>query len=175
MPTIRLRLAQAADLPTIMTLVAQAKTQLAQAQIPQWQAGYPKLTDFQTDLAQRGLYVLEKDDHLVGAASLLLTPEPNYQQLLAGSWLANSQANYATIHRVCVDSHYSGQQLGQKLLTALLDEAKRLGFSDVRIDTHRLNLRMQYVILKSGFKLAGTVQLNHDPHILRQVYQCLFA
>ncbi len=175
MPTIRLRLAQPADLSTIMILVAQAKKQLAQAQISQWQDGYPQLTDFQSDLAQQRLYVLQRNQHLVGVASLLLTPEPNYRQLLAGSWLTNSQAHYATIHRVCIDNHYSGQKLGQKLLSALLDEAKRLGFNDVRIDTHHRNLRMQHVILQSGFKLAGTVQLNHDPQILRQVYQCLFV
>lgn len=168
---IFMRLAQIKDLTTIYDLILQGKKLLAADQIPQWQGDYPQKTDLQRDITKKYAYVLLKGDQLVGSATLFQEPDPNYQQIFAGNWQKGPAAKYATIHRITIDPHFSGQHLGDFFFSNLVSEAYRLGFREIRIDTHEKNQRMRHLIAKAGFSYSGIVYMNRDPHDQRLAYQ----
>ncbi|NVY96765.1 GNAT family N-acetyltransferase [Lactobacillus sp. DCY120] len=170
MELIFLRSAQVQDLDRIGQLFQEGQRVLAQEQIPQWQDGYPQKSDADRDYQQGQLYVLTTPHKVLGTATLTTTPDPNYQQIFAGQWLP-STGNYATIHRITIDSHYHGQHLGDFFFSNLISQAYQQGQRELRIDTHAQNQRMQHLITKWGFEKRGIVYLDHNPQDQRLAYQ----
>ena len=168
---IFMRLAQTKDLAAIYDLILQGKKLLANDRIPQWQGNYPQKADLLQDITQKYAYVLINADQLVGSATLFQEPDPNYRQIFTGKWQKSSSSKYATIHRITIDPHFSGQHLGDFFFSNLVSEAYRLGFYEIRIDTHKKNQRMRYLITKTGFSFSGIVYMHQDPHDQRLAYQ----
>ncbi|MCI1914875.1 MAG: GNAT family N-acetyltransferase [Bifidobacteriaceae bacterium] len=172
-----LRRATLDDLSAMMSIINSAKSLLKADGIPQWQNGSPNEAIIGDDIARGWAYVLDLDGEIVASSTLWQEDDPNYAKIYDGSWRsprsgeATSTRGYATIHRSCVSSAFHGLKLGSVLLDELIGEAKNLGFHEVRIDTHRLNKRMQHLIAKAGFEYAGVVYMKDDPHPERLSYQ----
>jgi RimJ/RimL family protein N-acetyltransferase len=167
----RLRVATSEDLAHIMQLINYSKALLKTDGIPQWQKGTPNEGTVTKDIDNAWEYVLEIDGVTAGCAALWQKPDPNYSAIYDGRWLPGSDTPYAALHRVSVSPDFHGQHLGERLLKALIERGKDLGFRQFRIDTHAKNLRMQHLIAKTGFQRAGVVRMHDDPHDLRYVYQ----
>lgn len=165
-----LRKATLSDLDQIFRLIQGAKRQLAVDKIPQWQGLYPQKEDLMIDLERGMTYLLISNQQILGTATLMTTPEPNYQSIYQGAWHPSDQ-HYATIHRIAIQSDQAGQHLGDFMISNLLSEAIRLGFTEIRIDTHRKNLRMQHILEKTGFVYTGIVYMDSDPNDQRNAYQ----
>ncbi|GBG95868.1 GNAT family acetyltransferase [Ligilactobacillus salitolerans] len=170
MASIYIRKAQASELEQVFALISQGKKLLAQDQIPQWQGEYPQKADIQQDIDKGETYLLILDAEIVGTATLFQANDPNYEQIYQGQWQP-SDKKYATIHRITVAPQYHGQHLADFFFSNLTSEAYRLGFREVRIDTHAMNQRMQHVILKQGFSYSGIVYMDGDQNDQRNVYQ----
>ncbi|QIL51050.1 GNAT family N-acetyltransferase [Weissella coleopterorum] len=170
MPAIYLRKAKQQDLDKIEQLIQGAKQKLAIDRIPQWQGNYPQKQDLLTDIKKGMTYLLILDQQIVGTATLLTTPDPNYRKIYQGTWRGSNEA-YATIHRVAISGQQAGQHLGDFLFSNLMSVAVNLGFKEIRIDTHQQNLRMQHIIEKTKFFAAGIVYMDADPNDQRVVYQ----
>ncbi|AEJ23875.1 GNAT family N-acetyltransferase [Weissella koreensis] len=170
MAMIYLRKATLADLDQIDYLIKDAKKLLAADGIPQWQGDYPQKTDILADLEQGMTYLLIVDQQILGTATLMTIPEPNYQNIYHGGWRTSDQ-HYATIHRIAIKSDQTGQHLSDFIFSNLLSEAIQLGFKEIRIDTHRQNLRMQHVLEKIGFEYRGIVYMDSNPADRRNAYQ----
>ncbi|WP_281165495.1 GNAT family N-acetyltransferase [Liquorilactobacillus sicerae] len=167
---IYIRQAKKEDLNTIYSLIQSGKKVLAQEGIPQWQGNYPQKEDILQDINQEYGYLLIKNGQIVGTATLFQRSDPNYQQIYAGNWQGNL-GQYATIHRITINPTVSGQHLGDYFFSNLISEAYRLGFREVRIDTHEKNQRMQHLVLKAGFEYAGIVYMHQDPNDQRKAFQ----
>lgn len=167
---IYIRQAKKEDLNTIYSLIQRGKKVLAQEKIPQWQGIYPQKEDILQDIKQGYGYLLIKNGQIVGTATLFQREDSNYQQIYAGAW-QKGLGKYATIHRIAIEPNFKGQHLGDYFFSNLISEAYRLGFREVRIDTHEKNKRMQHLILKAGFEYAGIVYMHQDPNDQRKAFQ----
>ncbi|KRL05392.1 GNAT family N-acetyltransferase [Liquorilactobacillus oeni] len=173
MPTIFIKQAHLRDVPAIVKLIGLGKKLLAADGIPQWQGNYPDPAIVKTDVQKGYTYLLLVDNQIAGAATLFQEEDPNYYKIYQGTWQKNpsSNKNYATIHRITINPQYHGQHLADFFFSGLFSAAYRLGFNEIRIDTHETNKRMQHLIKKSGFSYSGIVYMNDDSKDQRNVYQ----
>ncbi len=154
---MKLRLATTNDLEVIMEIMAEGIRTLRQQQSPQWQGGYgPNHEKIKKDIETNACYLLVTDqDEVVATAALIQGIDPVYTAIQDGSW--QEEGPYLAIHRVAVAKNQRGKKRATLLLSLLLEKAKTLGFSDIRIDTHRLNQPMQKAIIANHFIYRGRV------------------
>ncbi|WP_242362950.1 GNAT family N-acetyltransferase [Limosilactobacillus antri] len=170
MSTIYLRRTYMRDLPAINRIIKDAKDALKAAGSPQWQDGHPDQRTIINDITHHLSWALVVDEEVVGVATLLPGPERSYQDLQGGTW--NDDDNpYLTIHRVAINSQYQGQHLSTFLFSNLLTIGQERGYTNFRIDTHRLNKAMQAVAQKFGFQYRGTVQVDDQIDPARLAYE----
>lgn len=170
MAGIYIRQAKERDLVAIMQIIGEAKQLLKQEGSPQWQDGNPNEEVLIADIASGCCYVLICGKRIAGTATLLEEKEKNYAKIEAGSWL-NENIPYTTIHRIAISAEYRGRQLGQYFFSNLISLSVAKGFSQVRIDTHELNVRMQHYIKKFDFSYRGIVYVTPDENGKRLAYE----
>ncbi|WP_040458783.1 GNAT family N-acetyltransferase [Limosilactobacillus antri] len=170
MSTIYLRRTYMRDLPAINRIIKDAKDALKAAGSPQWQDGHPDQRTIINDITHHLSWALVIDKQVVGVATLLPGPEKSYQDLQGGTW--NDDDNpYLTIHRVAINSQYQGQHLSTFLFSNLLTIGQERGYTNFRIDTHRLNKAMQAVAQKFDFQYRGTVNVEDQIDPARLAYE----
>jgi len=152
---MQLRKATEKDLSTIMAIIADGIHALAQQQSPQWQNGHgPSEEQFLADILHGWTYVLEEET-IVAVASIIPGIDPVYEAI-DGRWLTPTDS-YVSIHRFAVKSATANKGLGKRFLANLVAQCVTDGITDIRIDTHRLNIGMQKVALACGFVYCGEV------------------
>ncbi|SJZ98603.1 L-amino acid N-acyltransferase YncA [Pilibacter termitis] len=167
---MKIRKATQKDMKTILQIFSDARTFLHEQEIPQWQGEYPNKLDVLKDIEQNFAYVLTDDEQVIGYAALQQTPDANYRTISQGSW-KNNNDNYATIHRLSTLSSVRQKGVGKLFFSLLLYEAKRLGFKEVRVDTHEKNKIMQKVIAALAFEKRGIVTVEDgSPRIAYQKF-----
>ncbi|MGX7059091.1 GNAT family N-acetyltransferase [Vagococcus humatus] len=163
------RLATLADLPQIMTIIAEAKELLKEDGSSQWQDGEPSRDTLQEDIHLQHCYLLVVGSQIAGVAALVTEPDPNYQQIAGEGW--QKQGPYATIHRIAISPSFKGQHLGRYFFSNLLTLAYQKGFRQMRIDTHEMNIRMQSLIQAFGFSYQGIIYVSPNPEGKRLAYE----
>lgn len=150
------RLAKPEDLEAMMEMVEQAKASFRERGIDQWQKGEPDAPGLSAGITAGQIHVLELSGRVVGMITLMEGPDPSYHTI-DGSWL--NDRPYMAFHRVCVAGDLKGRGLAAKLFSASEKESARLGYRDIRIDTHPDNRSMQRALEKSGYLRCGTLRL----------------
>ncbi|MCO7127139.1 GNAT family N-acetyltransferase [Sporolactobacillus shoreicorticis] len=170
--TTYLRKATSHDFPEIKKIIDQAKRLLKDDGIDQWQDGYPDDATLQEDIAQEISYVLIVNRQVAGTGVIFKKIEPAYEAIESGSWIQTHASAYVSIHRVALSSDFRGRHLASPLMEFLITAAALMGYSDIRIDTHPENPRMQHIIKQAGFAYRGIVHLDM-PNGKRWAYQLL--
>ena len=169
---INMRLATPADTDAVEEIMNNAVKYLGIQGLPQWQGGYgPNRARLEDDTRRGYGYVLEVDGSVHGYAAMEPGKDNNYEALKNGAWEGGFEA-YIVIHRVMISEAVRGRGMGAKFLRMLVGEAQRLGYGDIRIDTHSGNVIMQKVIANVGFVYRGDIFMN-IPHGERMAYQLL--
>lgn len=153
--SITFRLATEADLPTVMTIVAEARQFLHDREIPQWQGPYPTEATFLADIKQRALWVAVRAQKVVLMMTLLHGPDPNYSDI-DGEWVQPT-SEYLVMHRIAVTRTVAGQGVAQAAFAFALQQAQVLKLVSLRFDTHELNTGMRHLASKNDFMFCGTV------------------
>lgn len=166
---IYIRLAKKSDLTNIMAIINEAKQLLKEEGNPQWQCGRPNKEILADDIAKKQAYCLMADHEIAGIAVLLTSPEPTYKSI-DGAW-RNDSEKYATIHRIAVSTKFRGQHLAKFLISNLISRGMMLGIHNFRIDTHKVNKRMQALIRHSGFEYCGVIQVDQTVNGARNAYE----
>lgn len=169
MAEIYLRKSKLSDLDDIMEIIDEAKALLKKDGSPQWQDGHPDRKQFEIDINNGFNWVLIVDDNIAGTATLSTQIEDNYKNIEDGKW--NGDDHYLTIHRVAIASRFRGMQLSKQIFSNLLTVGRILNYSDFRIDTHPVNIRMQKLITDFGFKRRGTVHVEDKIDSRRFAYE----
>ena len=155
-----IRLAQPADLATIMGIIEDARQTLKAAGSTQWQGEYPNQSTINDDLAAHHAWVLVHQEQVVGYAAMVSGPDPSYEKI-DGSWKINDQP-YVAIHRIAVVKSHQGKHLVTPFMQLLIRESLNEGILDYRIDTGLNNVVMQHLITKLGFQQRGYVKVPTD-------------
>ena len=148
---MEIRHAQPQDMPSLMTLFANARRFMAEHGNPnQWWGGYPTREMLESDMEKDQLYVCAEDGHIYAAFVMAEGEDPTYQ-VIEGAW--KNAHPYVTLHRIAS----SGERRG------MMDEIVRWTFcqhSNVRGDTHELNWPMRNAFLRNGFEYCGTIWVD---------------
>lgn len=140
------------DIKDIMIIINEAKKYLNDQHINQWQDGYPNEDVFLDDIFNDRLYVVKKNNNIIGVFALI-NYEPTYDIIYEGNWLNNDK--YVAVHRIAVLNKYKGKGIAKYIFDYLKKKYKHL-----RVDTHELNKNMQRCLLKNNFKYCGIIYLN---------------
>lgn len=159
MSSIYIRHAQAPDLKEIMNIINQAKEMLKKDGSPQWQGGYPDTATLKNDIMAQQCWLLIVDGKIAGTATLIVADDPNYREITNGQWKNNTDP-YATIHRIAISGDFAGQHLGKIFISNLISYSYQNGVHNFRIDTHKLNTRMQHLATSSGYVHRGKIYVD---------------
>lgn len=134
----------------------QAKRQLKDLGLDQWQQGYPSREVWLTYIQEGCAYLAVEEGEILGMFAFQNTPDPSYD-VIDGRWLTDGA--YASMHRVCVADGCKGKGIAGRMFAYGFELAKIAGFEAVRIDTHPGNLPMQKALGKAGFEACGEIRL----------------
>lgn len=154
------RKAEVADVSNIMIIIKQAQDYFKDNGINQWQNNYPNSDTIKSDIINNNSYVLASNERIVGTAAVVFTGERTYDTIYDGQWLSNN--DYATIHRIAVDSTLKGQGLSSVIINYVEEMSIESGIKSIRVDTHRDNTSMQRLLEKNGFSYCGIIYLEDD-------------
>ena len=150
-------IAQHHHLEEICRITVEAKAQLKEMGLDQWQKGYPSREIWSNDISNQNAWVALENDIVLGVFAFQTSPDPSYYEI-NGSWLTNTP--YASMHRVCVSNRAKGQGIAGKLFEYGFEMARRQGFKSMRIDTHPDNTPMKKALHKAGFIHCGSIILK---------------
>ena len=146
------------DLPTIMSIINEAKVYFKSSGIDQWQGEYPQEDIIKEDIDNNVSYVLEVNNQVSAIASIIFGVEETYNEIFNGEWLSNGA--YATIHRIAVKNNCKGMGLSNFLIQHVERLCNERNIKSIKVDTHKNNLVMNKLLLKSGFKYCGIIFLT---------------
>lgn len=153
---MRIRRANSKDLGAVADLYDIGRHTMAQHNNTfQWTKNYPLLEDAEADLERNGLFVVvedKKSEEILGCFSLLPGPDEAYVNITEGSWL--NDLDYVVIHRVAVK--YTGRGIATFMFNWICKN-----YSNVRADTHEVNVAMTTTLTHAGFVYCGKV-VGHD-------------
>ena len=160
------RLAQVADLDTIMPVMDAAKGIMrSDGNMNQWSDGYPSSEAILADIHRKGGFVMEDCGKIVGYFAFLPSPEPTYSYIEGGEWIDDVMP-YHVIHRIASYPEIHG----------VFSDIMEYCFSqdpNIRIDTHRDNSIMRHNIAKHGFTYCGIIYLESGDE--RLAYQKIMS
>jgi GNAT superfamily N-acetyltransferase len=165
-----IRRAEENDLERILTLVDQARKDMKTMGIPQWQGVYPSPEDIQADIRNGEGYVIVRDDIVEAYTCMKEGPDPNYSYIEKGRWC--NEDPYLVLHRTAVDHACKGHGLAGQFYAFAVEEGKRRGIHNIRIDTHDQNEPMKHSLIKAGFVCCGIVYMWDGKK--RNAYQKVF-
>ena len=159
----QLRLARPEENTAAMAVIDEAKAFLKQQGIDQWQKGYPDSDCIRRDLAaQKGWFVTDDEDTVLGYFCLDFDGEPAYQNLL-GRWL--SDAPYAVVHRLAFSGRARGKGLAGEVFRLVEEHCTAKGIPSLRCDTDEDNRIMKNLLSKQGFTYCGTIWFDNSVKI----------
>ncbi len=126
----------------------------------QWRLNYPLAEDFAEDIENKVGYVIEDDGKVVGGFALIIGEDPTYLEIEDGKWLDDSE--YGTIHRLASLPEAKG--VFDTCLEFCLGKIKHL-----RIDTHKDNKIMLYLLKSRGFERCGIITVINNTK--REAYE----
>lgn len=157
------QLAERQDLDRLLELYAGARDYMRRSGNPtQWGEDYPSQEILEQDLGRGELYVIRRGARICGAFVLAQGEDPTYARI-EGAWLR--QGPYGTIHRL------AGMKGEQGIFQECLAFCRR-SCPDLRVDTHRDNLKMQRLLEQNGFRDCGIIYVRDgSPRIAYQLEQ----
>ena len=157
-----IRKANENDVKLVMEIINDAKELFKSQGSPQWQEddGYPNEETIQNDLKHQQLYVFTLDQYIVGIAAISSIPDECYRKIQEGDWLSSIDEKYLVIHRVAVRKNYYGRQIAYKLIEYSKELAKNSDIHSIRADTMDINVGMNKLLQKCGFKSCGIIYLD---------------
>lgn len=151
---MRYRKARKEDLEQLLQIIEDAKQYMRENGFEQWNETYPKAEHVLEDIEKEECYVWEKNENILGMATICLDGEPIYDQI-EGAW--NTEHPYGTIHRFAVAKDARGEGVSAKLLYLGEKICQEEGCTGIRVDTHRQNKTMQRFLEKHGYTTCGIV------------------
>ena len=155
---MKFRKAVESDIEDIMNIINKAQCYLKELEIDQWQNNYPNYDVIKEDINNNNSYVLLKDNIIIGTVAVIFNGEKTYDTIYNGQWLSDGE--YATIHRLAVDSNYRGLGISSIILENIKKMCIENNINSIKVDTHSGNLPMQKFLQKHGFIRCGIIYLE---------------
>ena len=130
---------------------------------------YPSKKEIVKDIRHHELYVLEKDNKIIGAMVLNHEYDECYNKL---SWQIFADDDEVLIlHRLCIHPQYRG--CGKFLIKQAIEIAKFLNQKAIRLDVLCTNKPAIYLYEKCGFLLQGYQTMDYGEPVVAGLYERL--
>lgn len=150
------------DLDKIDEIAVKVIKDMQNSNIPQWDYNYPRKEHYASDVTDSSLYVYDKDG-ILGAITLKPENDPPYKDL--DNW---TDEESLVIHRVIVDPTIRRSGIASKFFQFAEELAKELGYTSIKVDTHKENYKMNGFLKKHGY-----VEMGYLPSINRIAFEKL--
>lgn len=164
-----IRLATKDDMSVLLEIYEKARQFMASTgNANQWVDGYPNKQDLEVEIALHRLYVLCIDDEIEASFVFYNGIDPCYNKIYDGAWLNDKP--YGVLHKVA--TRQRKKHMGDQIISFAFSQN-----SNIRIDTHEMNLPMQHLLEKHGFQKTGTIYLEngHSRWAYHGVKDCNFV
>lgn len=149
------------DIDTIMSLIESGRQIMrSDGNMNQWEKGYPSRSQIKLDVERGVSYVCIEGTEKIGTFAFIPGPEPAYAKIYDGSWPNDNP--YFVIHRIASKAEAHG-------IFQLIMDYCFARTNNIRIDTHRDNKIMQFLLKRYDFKYCGIVYLKNGDE--RLAYQ----
>ncbi|ASU33173.1 GNAT family N-acetyltransferase [Mucilaginibacter xinganensis] len=161
-----IRLAQLADIPQILKLIAGVVPVMNAAGNMQWDDTYPNAEVFEKDIALKQLWVAELEGSVAGITAITTDQEPEYAEV---GWDITEPA--IVTHRLAVSPKCQGRGVAAALLVQAEVVAINRGIKILRVDTNTNNQATQKLFPKLGYQYSGEIGLGFRPGMRFLCYQ----
>lgn len=168
---MKVRLATIKDLNEIEELYGLVSDQMVGSDFDiGWRRSfYPSKELIQLDIQQQTLYVLQKNDDIIGVMVLNHECETCYDHIY---WQINADDEEVTIlHRLCIHPNYRG--CGKYFLKQAIMIAQRKNQKAIRLDVLSSNLPAIRLYEKCGFLLQGKQTMDYGKPVVASLYEKL--
>lgn len=153
---IKIRKATTLDLNDVMNIYSQARIYMREQGNPeQWGENYPPESLVLSDISAGKCYVFEANGKPGAVFYFAVENDPCYDIIEEGSW--RNDRKYAVVHRIAVGELMHGQGIAGKCISYAVNECRKCGIYDLRMDTHVDNIPMQRFLIKNDFRKCGIV------------------
>lgn len=160
---MKIRLSTLNDIPSIITIIDDAKAYLASQNIDQWQNGYPNTEQVENDIKNKESYIVVNNENIIMATSMFtLRKEPTYKEVIKGNWIISEEEVYGVIHRMAIKKEFRKLGLATFLFDEFHQQLKDKNIQSLKIDTHEENIGMQSLIKKLGYNYCGIIYTNYN-------------
>lgn len=150
------------DIDAILKVTKACAQYMIDKHIFQWNESYPNRAAFINDVERGELYVLEVENHIIGAITISTYMDSEY---IPVKWLTSNNNNLY-IHRLAVQPKQQGKGHAQKLMNYAEEMAIKNNYSSIRLDTFSKNERNQKFYELRGYKKLGEIffpKQSEDP------------
>ena len=94
---MKIRAAGLSDLPAIMEIINEARRNLKEQGINQWQRSYPNAGVIERDIVAGNCYVAEEEGQVAASFAVSFDGDADYDKIYNGSW--RREGRFAVVHR----------------------------------------------------------------------------
>tara|TARA_R100000750_G_scaffold52641_1_gene37869 strand:- start:343 stop:861 length:519 start_codon:yes stop_codon:yes gene_type:complete len=160
--TAEIRQARTEDVSSLMAIKWKVIAHLLESGINQWDEIYPAEADFQQDVYEQTLYVLESSERIVGGFCLNEVELEGYE---TADWQAES---FLVIHRLLIDPDYQCSGYGRQLMQFADQQAFSLGKNSIRLDCFTGNPTAISFYQKLGYQRRGEATFRKGRFLLME-------
>ena len=156
-----IRLAKIQEIPQIVAITQACARDMMQQNIFQWNEHYPSKQIFLHDIKRNELYVLTKNNEIIGCVVLSSKMDKEYKLI---AWLTPNDHNLY-IHRLAIHPTFQHKGYAQELMNFAENFAKQNKYQSIRLDTFSKNPRNQNFYKQRGYVKVGSVHfLSQSPY-----------
>lgn len=137
-----------ADITDILCITKACAKKMIHNGIYQWNDHYPNKSAFKKDVERDELYVLERNQTIVGCIAISTLMDKEY---IPVKWLTSSENNLY-VHRLAIHPDYQGKGYAQQLMDFAEQIAKENNYASIRLDTFSQNRKNQIFYEIRGYK-----------------------
>lgn len=156
--------AQETDKDAVMELFDVAKEDMAEKGIDQWDELYPSIADVGEDIKEGTLTLVKQGKNLTAVYTINRKQDSAYK---FGDFKDNSD-NYVVLHRLCVNPKYQGMGIAAKTLAHIDEQARKEGWSSIRLDVFTKNPRAVKLYENAGYRYAGDAYFRKGRFLLME-------
>ncbi|WP_233269803.1 GNAT family N-acetyltransferase [Heyndrickxia camelliae] len=154
-----IRKGQIEDIPAIMKMVQDTVEIMKEENNDQWSDVYPTASNFEMDVENGSLYVLEEAGEVIGSITVDQNQPSEYEPI---PW--RKADNAFVFHRLVVSPRSRGKGEATKLIKYAEQYAIDNEVPYMRIDTYSLNKKAQKLFEKNGYKKVGEMPYHGKTH-----------
>lgn len=149
---MKIKKADMNDLKEILNIYSYARRYMKEHKNPtQWGDDRPSESVIKNDITNGNSFVVIDNDVISGVFSFIIGEDETYKKIYDGKWLNDKV--YGTVHRL------AGNGKSKGIFDFSMGYCEKL-IDNIRIDTHKNNKIMQYLLSKRGYKKCGIIYVE---------------